>query len=211
MAVVETVEWGGRVWRRYPESKRRNHRVYFQCHASAGSPLWLHQEVWKAAHGEIPDGYEIHHKDDDSLNNALDNLDCIPLAEHRKRHSGRCSDKMRSHLDAVRPLAAAWHGSEAGHAWHSEHAVKVAAERRPSVRSCKVCGADFASVHAYATFCSQACRDRGRPARRKLHQRTCVGCGVVFATDRNRARFCTRPCAVRSSWAAKRAGVQPDG
>lgn len=32
--------------------------------------------------GPIPDGHEIHHIDDNSLNNDISNLACLPIAEH---------------------------------------------------------------------------------------------------------------------------------
>lgn len=45
-------------------------------------------QVWLAAHpGEtIPRGYIIHHRDGDKLNDVIENLERIPLAEHVARH-----------------------------------------------------------------------------------------------------------------------------
>jgi hypothetical protein len=39
--------------------------------------------------GEIPSGYEIHHKDFDVDNNDIKNLQCIRITEHRKLHAQR--------------------------------------------------------------------------------------------------------------------------
>ena len=49
----------------------RSHLVWFEHHPEAS---------------EISRGYVIHHKDGDKLNDVIDNLECIPLAEHVARH-----------------------------------------------------------------------------------------------------------------------------
>jgi hypothetical protein len=43
---------------------------------------FLHREVWEAAVGPIPEGYQIHHKDGDPANNKLANLELVPTARH---------------------------------------------------------------------------------------------------------------------------------
>jgi hypothetical protein len=47
-----------------------------------------HRKVWEEAYGPIPDGYEIHHKDNNRLNNALDNLECLTRVEHMRLEAG---------------------------------------------------------------------------------------------------------------------------
>lgn len=129
---VEAVEFNGITFRRYPDSDNAAHARYFKPGGqwiNKGVQA-LHQEVWKAAHGPIPDGYEVHHRDRDFTNNDLANLECIPRADHRAEHAEEFSRIMRSerqlaHLAAIRPLASAWHRSEEGRAWHREHARKV--------------------------------------------------------------------------------------
>lgn len=34
----------------------------------------------------IPDGYEIHHRDDDRYNDAFDNLVLLTIEDHKKIH-----------------------------------------------------------------------------------------------------------------------------
>lgn len=41
---------------------------------------------WNTWKGIIPEGYEIHHKDFNRLNDHIDNLACIPKDEHEKLH-----------------------------------------------------------------------------------------------------------------------------
>jgi hypothetical protein len=208
MPAVETIEWGGRVWRRYPESKRRSHRVYYQSHAKwKGTPLYLHRELWKSVHGEIPDGHEIHHRDDNPLNNAIDNLECLPLAEHRRRHPVRMDDWRMGHLEAIRGKAAEWHRSEEGREWHRKHARECAGKRVAVALICTVCGSPFKSKRPDAKFCGQKCRDRGRAERVATHECECGWCGGKFLSLKPAQRFCSYSCSGRARWEARRARV----
>lgn len=57
--------------------------------------LRLHRLIWESNYGEIPDGYEIHHKDFNSLNNSLDNLQLLSKEEHLKLHGDINSEKYK--------------------------------------------------------------------------------------------------------------------
>ena len=46
-----------------------------------------HRLVWEAAHGPIPDGYEIHHIDGNGHNNDLSNLQLLTRSEHASLHA----------------------------------------------------------------------------------------------------------------------------
>lgn len=45
-----------------------------------------HRWVWEQSHGPIPDGYEVHHRDRNPLNNDLANLQLLTAAEHDDYH-----------------------------------------------------------------------------------------------------------------------------
>ena len=68
-----------------------------------GGPLWIqrgylcttdrqkknrlvHRARWESFHGDIPDGFVIHHMDGDRLNNEIHNLWCRPHGEHVRMH-----------------------------------------------------------------------------------------------------------------------------
>lgn len=42
----------------------------------------LHRRIWTDTNGPIPDGCEIHHKDSDKANNAIENLECLTKSDH---------------------------------------------------------------------------------------------------------------------------------
>lgn len=45
--------------------------------------------VWEKAHGTIPSGHVIHHKDGDTLNDRIENLECLTRKEHLAVHRAR--------------------------------------------------------------------------------------------------------------------------
>jgi len=48
----------------------------------------VHKLVWIAAHGKIPKGYLVHHKNRNRLHNGLLNLQLVTIEEHHNLHNG---------------------------------------------------------------------------------------------------------------------------
>jgi len=208
---VDVVVWNGIDWRRYPNAKQRNRRRYYQGYYN-GKLTSLHRAKWEHANGPIPDGYEIHHKDSNPLNNELDNLEPLIVAEHRRREGDLGSfstNAVHANLERIRPLAAAWHSTEEGKKWHSENAKKSFAKRKLHDLVCKQCGGDFQSKFSDAMFCGNACREKARPDRPEIHTLTCPWCKQKFTSDRPKQKFCSYSCSGKARWAARRARLQP--
>lgn len=47
----------------------------------------LHRLIYEEVHGKIPDGYHVHHKDGNKLNNSIDNLELLEKRKHHSLHS----------------------------------------------------------------------------------------------------------------------------
>ncbi len=60
-----------------------NHGYYRR---TDGNRNWLHQDVWEFSNGPVPQGYEIHHKDQNKINNDIANLECLTPTEHAAKH-----------------------------------------------------------------------------------------------------------------------------
>ena len=47
----------------------------------------MHRYVWEKENGAIPDGFDIHHIDEQRSNNSIDNLECLSKSEHTRLYS----------------------------------------------------------------------------------------------------------------------------
>ena len=91
----------------------------------------MHRYVWEFYNGKIPKGYDIHHKDGNTDNNTIENLECITEEEHNRKHAEErklrgVSEKQRQHLAHIQELAKQWHASPEGLEWHRQHGIKGA-------------------------------------------------------------------------------------
>lgn len=206
-------EYGGFIWRRYPEAKRRCDRVYYKRMQKDGKPIWLHRYVWEQANGAIPSRYVIHHKDGNPENNALDNLECLSPKEHSRKHplTGEGYEKQRQHLDQVRYLTKAWHASEEGRAKHREIGGLAYKNFIPQEKFCKQCGKSFLpkALGNRDLFCSNACKSAWR---REQHldevECVCKWCGKKFMHNKFKIpNTCSRSCANHLMWENRRKGL----
>lgn len=204
------VTYRGRVYRRYPASPHRNHRVYYQATGpGAGVAEPLHRQVYLDHHGPIPDGWHVHHQDHDPFNNAPDNLVVATNSEHLAHHMAGyvADDGQLAHLDRVRPLASEWHRSDDGRAWHREHGVRTW-EGRPLVEHrCQLCGETFETRGKINAYCSARCRNWAFEHDPKyMVDATCAECDGPFQWHKHKRvkRFCGRDCAARGSGRERR-------
>lgn len=52
-----------------------------------GNRSMMHRDVWEFHNGKIPDGFDVHHIDENKSNNAIENLECLSKAEHTRLYS----------------------------------------------------------------------------------------------------------------------------
>jgi len=50
---------------------------------------FLHRDVWEANFGTIPQGWDVHHIDEDRSNNSVNNLTVLPKADHTRLHHAK--------------------------------------------------------------------------------------------------------------------------
>lgn len=195
---TDTIEFNGIKYRRYPESENLSNRKYY---SPGGNDRkrgvgWLHQEIWKHHNGEIPEGYHIHHKDGDYLNNNISNLECVLAHEHLSMH-GKEHAPGKEHMEYIQELAKEWHGADEGRKWHSEHAKRVFGKLKPITVECEYCGNTYTTKRQYGNrFCSDACRSAYR---RKSGfdniEKVCEVCGETFTANRySSTKTCSRKC-----------------
>lgn len=168
----------------------------------------LHCYVWRYFNGPVPDGFHIHHKDEDKYHNDIENLACVPVSEHTSYHSRKYLSEHRKEavqrINEIRPLASQWHRSQEGRKWHSKHGVEMYKTMQKQEYTCQFCGKKFVSlpVGGNHKFCSNNCKSA---ARRKSgvdnEMRVCNVCGKEFIANKySKTKYCSRECATIARW-----------
>ena len=116
----------------------------------------LHVAIWEFYNKNIvKKGYIVHHKDGNTLNNDINNLQCLSYSQHAKLHKFGQSDKQKQHLETIRPLALEWHKSIEGIEWHKKNAEKF---KNRIISKCLNCGKEIEfPVSAKRKYCSLEC------------------------------------------------------
>lgn len=63
-----------------------------------------------------------------------------------------------------------------------------------ALATCKHCGQKFHRSRHYIAYCSGACREAARVAKRPMHSKTCAMCGAEFTTTDGRRQYCSKKC-----------------
>jgi hypothetical protein len=146
-AVIDGIEyyWDGR---------------YYARHKGLSSPVRAHREVWAKAFGPIPDGYHIHHLDENRKNNALTNLLVVKASEHLKGHMAQeyRKEQARQSIKIAAEAAKVWHRSEDGKHWHRKHFYDIMKQIGDKV--CDECGTGFTPTNFRQRFCCERCSSR---------------------------------------------------
>jgi hypothetical protein len=114
------------------------------------------------------------------------------------------SEARRAHLERIRPLAAAWHSSPEGLAWHREHGRRDWSEfqdRDFVTRNCDRCGTEYATPFPdRSRFCSGNCSRAVREAQGAYNVWVnCPICGIEFSQNKYKhtPTTCSRICGQR--------------
>lgn len=173
----------------------------------------LHVKVWETSNGPTPDGWHIHHKDEDRSNNQLSNLEALPGPEHLALHMNTPERKAQSreHMAKVaQPAACEWHGSDAGREWHSTHYWENIAPLREVMVDCvcEQCKQPYQLSKLDAgksIYCSNKCKSAARRASGVDNEtRTCPICQKPFTVNRySKSKTCSQACGVEHRWGPK--------
>ena len=84
-------------------SKSKWSYCYLDSRCTGGSHVYIHKFVAENFIGEIPEGYVVHHIDEDIHNNHVDNLKILSRQEHRTIHKGSGKPKLsKEQVRAIR-------------------------------------------------------------------------------------------------------------
>lgn len=170
----------------------------------------LHRAVYEFHYGEIPDGFDIHHIDQNKNNNEAENLRLLSKEDHKKIHADLLTEEQRKFrrnnmIARVIPAATQWHKSEPGKLWHKEHyqAMKERLEKKKMI-ICACCQKSFLGDEK-SIFCSNKCKSSHR---RKSGvddvRRICSICGAEFVANKySSTTTCSNSCASKLRWNKK--------
>jgi hypothetical protein len=152
----------------------------------------LHIVVWEHFNGAIPKGYHVHHKDGNTHNNTIANLELVESSTHLSKHvranmqDEEYSRRARENMHKAMECAKKWHASEEGREWHREHGKQVAANLQPIKRVCEWCGKEYETKTVGKNrFCSNNCRTRYRYHNGvDNEERICPVCGKHFIANK---------------------------
>lgn len=168
----------------------------------------LHQYLWEKENGPLPKGWEIHHKDLDTTNNDLSNLEAMPAEEHKaihrelnKNNKVWLENKRKNLEKNARPKANEWHGSEAGREWHRKHYEEMKDKLHQTITiTCECCGKECeVGLSTTNRFCSNKCKSKWRRDNGlDDEERVCGYCGKTYICNKySKTRACSRSCGCK--------------
>lgn len=69
------------------QSIHYDHKGYPNIYTGRKGTTKVHVLVWEEANGKKPEGYDIHHKDEDKNNFDLSNLELLSKVDHKRVHA----------------------------------------------------------------------------------------------------------------------------
>jgi len=186
--VVCSIEFNGRVYKRYPNGKHPNYYYWKFGHGNKQSEM-LHHAVYKFYHGEIPNGKIIHHIDHNPLNNSIENLEAVSRSEHNRLHPEKIDNIVRMGLNTK--------GAYTKSNWNQRR-IKAIARLQSEERVCEQCGGRFTATNVHQRFCSKKCHHKWQYTSPKCTtEMVCQYCGITFMGNKYlKPKCCSKECAV---------------
>lgn len=167
--------------------------------------LQFHRMIYTYYCGEIPEGYEIHHRDHNPANNDISNLQCITSGEHCTIHNleGRKKQIVCLNCGKIFTLTKRAHQLFCSLECGNEYRAKNPNSDLYEERICEYCGKPFIALnHKNYTCCSKSCGSKLRwQKQREIQNKTkppshriCPICGKEFPVPvTNPKKICCSP------------------
>ncbi len=124
----------------------------------------IHRDVWEYHMGKIPDGFIVHHMDENRANNSINNLQCMSRKDHSDHHREEVLKSLRGAKVVIQCAHCGQTVTKIKRGINRYCSVKCRANSRNArkldheVRQCIRCKRDY-SVSRYVKqkFCSHKC------------------------------------------------------
>lgn len=184
------IKYGEYIWVKKPSG-------YYQSttRCSDGSRKnWLHQFVYEAELGKIPNGFDVHHKDEDKDNNKASNLELLSRQEHQEEHYEQnvkngyeLSKYVEENFEEVQALAKL--GKE------GKYIGKAKRKKLPNKPiQCAHCGEEFVphkKARKDTKFCNSSCSGKWHK-RFGVKDRECSDCGTIYTPTTKASTQCEK-------------------
>ena len=161
----------------------------------------IHRAVYHYYFGDIPEGYEIHHIDENKANNDISNLVMLTKLEHRQLHipKGQSFYKQKK-IFICENCGKEYEAFDVGNNrfCSAECMYKVAyRERKTIIKTCPRCGKQFYTKKEKQIYCSRSCGGKNPKKCRRI-KKICPICGKEFETRLSVNRpTCSRECGCK--------------
>lgn len=150
----------------------------------------IHRDIWRYYFGEIPENIHIHHRDHNSENNSIENLQPLTPSQHSRLHN---EDKF--YIRDCPVCGKNFSTKIIGDIYCSNACREKASE---ITNYCKFCGKFFPSSQRFkGGFCSKTCQNKYH-RKSNMEIRQCVICGAEFSTYKyGKTQTCSQICSKR--------------
>jgi len=181
-----------------------NNKYYILKTNSNAERIWwkmLHRQIREDNFWKIPKWFHIHHKDHNTFNNDISNLEIIDSKSHQRIHMEKYfsneenKEKNRIHLEKSREKASEWHKSKDWIEWHKKHYQNSLWKAIQNKHICDYCWIIFYNNRKdTAKYCSKKCTFEAY----KIDV-NCKNCWKVFKTSKYQPKKnCSRKCSAQS-------------
>lgn len=163
------------------------------------NPKSLHREIRKDNFWEIPDWYEVHHKDWNTYNNDINNLEILCRKDHMRLHNKKnymnseYREKNKNHLRSINDKAKERHWSDEWKERHKKHYYESIWKIDPKEFTCKQCWKIFLSKRNNPNFCSPKCIRESYKI-----EMECSVCWKKFMRNKYRKSRKCEECAIKT-------------
>lgn len=205
--MAEVAVYKGEKYRRYPETCIGSSKSYFTKYIGNGRRESLHVAIYRDNCGDIPEGFHVHHKDGNPLNNDISNLECLDGREHCRAHSKETYESNKA--KGIDNLSG---GSAKVKDLRINNGEEAFKRRKPITCTCKVCGEEYTTkfYSKPSFFCSGKCKAKyRRDTNLDMEERECCICGESFAANKyKKTKTCSNSCANHLRWQKRRQVVR---
>lgn len=197
--MVEYLENGDlALYNGYKFRKDKRTGYYLSSRIINGKRRRLHVYIWECENGEIPNGYSVHHQDEDKSNNEISNLELMTNSKHTRLHAeekarNNYDDMLKNLKENAIPASKDWHKSKDGSEWHKKHYEQMKGKMKvPRKFVCEYCNKEFVSTQTRSRFCSNKCKSAWR---RKSGVddviKICCKCGKEYVANKyQKTKYC---------------------